>query len=380
MKLSDEQRHWLSLSLIPGVGTARFVRLLARFQRPEAVLRASRAQLEEVVGPKLADRIAAYGDMVDLERQLHLMREYDAHVITLEDTGYPLRLAEIYDPPLVLYVRGALLERDEAAVAVVGTRKPSAYGERMAERFGRELAARGITVISGLAEGVDAAAHRGALQGGGRTIAVLGCGVDVVYPKSNADLMHAIMRQGAVVSQFSMSTQPSPGHFPFRNRIISGMSLGTLVVECPLRSGALITARQAAEQGREVFAIPGRLEERNSQGPHALMREGAKLVETVEDILLELELPVNLLAAAPVASASDEVAPEEPQIAPQKAPLPGQSEEERKVLEALRPDGSFVDEIASACRLPVSAALSLLTMLELKGLIRQFSGKRFAPK
>jgi len=226
-----------------------------------------------------------------------------------------------------------------------------------------------------MAHGIDSAAHRGALEAGGRTIAVLGNGVDVVYPAQNAELMEQIVGQGCVVSQFFMGMKPARGHFPYRNRIISGMTLGTLVVEAPPNSGALITARQAAEQGREVFAVPGQVGVRNSQGPHGLIREGAKLVETVDDILVELEVPVECRqpARSPEAPASVEPPPRQK---PPEAKVTGM---ERDILSVLAPGGSFVDEIAAACRISVSEALSSLTLLELKGLVRQFSGKRFAP-
>ncbi len=392
MILNAEEREWLTLALLPGVGTAHFIRLLARFRTPANVLSASRGALEEVVGKKLAGRIAAYADTADVTAQERAMTACGAKLITLEHPDFPLRLAEIYDPPLLLFVRGELLPEDAHCVGVVGTRRATPYGIRMAERFGRELAGRGVTVVSGMAAGVDAAAHRGAIEAGGRTIAVLGCGTDVVFPPQHADLMEDIADHGAVVSQFPMGMKPIRGNFPYRNRIISGMSLGTLVVEAPMRSGALITARQAAEQGREVFAIPGQLGVKNSEGPHALIREGAKLVETVDDILVELELPAQCMTArvrsepdTPPASSPDpshhEAASAAPQTAVATPTIPkAASADERKVLNALSPDGSYVDEIASACHISVSEALSSLTLLELKGLVRQFSGKRFAPR
>lgn len=397
MPLTDEHRSWVTLALVPGVGTAMFVRLLARFRTPDAVLGAGRRALEEVVGPKLAERIAQYSDVADVAGQEAAMSKANAALITLEDPTYPLRLAEIYDPPLLLFVRGRMLEAEQPCVAIVGTRRATPYGIRMAEKFGRELGARGITVVSGMANGIDAAAHRGALEAGGNTIAVLGCGVDVVYPQQNAGLMDEIIKHGSVISQFPMGTTPSPGHFPYRNRIISGMSLGTLVIEAPLSSGALITARQAAEQGREVFAVPGQIGVVNSQGPHLLIREGAKLVESVDDILVELDVPSNARTSSnrqPVAAGRDEngvrsestrpqlaLVPQQP-APPREGPArpPSSSPEERRILDVLSPNGSHVDEIAQACRVSVSQALSALTLLELKGLVRQFSGKRFAPK
>ncbi|GMW02593.1 MAG: DNA processing protein DprA [Candidatus Hydrogenedentota bacterium] len=384
MPLTDQQRDWLSLSLVPGVGTAMFIRLLARFTTASRVLSASRAELREVVGPKLAERIAAYKDAVDVDGQIQAMDRWGATFVTLDDAAYPIHLAEIYDPPLGLFVRGRWDNGDEPCVAIVGTRRATPYGIRMAGKFGRELAARGITVVSGLASGIDTAAHQGALEAGGRTVAVLGCGVDVVYPPENRDLMDRIAATGAVVSQFPMTTKPSKGHFPYRNRIISGMSLGVLIVEAPLSSGALITARQAAEQGREVFAVPGQVGVNNSQGPHALIREGAKLVETVEDILVELELPVQAYQAAPepmfIPATTPVAAPAaKVQAAPQKpAARPEMSPTEQKIVGVLKGEGSYIDEIAEACRLSISEALSSLTLLELKGVVRQFSGKRFS--
>lgn len=393
MSISANQLEWLTLKMIPGVGTTLFIRLLSRFGTPADVLGASEASLTEVVGPKLAERIRAYRGVVDVDRQIMQLAQYGASLLTMDDPAYPLRLAEIYDPPLVLFTRGNLVEADHQAVALVGTRKPTAYGARMARNLAYELASRGITVVSGMAEGIDTAAHEGAMEAGGRTIAVLGCGVDIVYPPSNAELMHRIIQQGAVVSSFEMGVKPSKGHFPFRNRIISGLSMGTVVVEAPIGSGALITARNAAEQGREVYAVPGEAGAYNSRGPHALIREGAKLVETAQDILVELDIEAaNRLPARPASPAPrDVVAPPRRPAAPADgspadrvagtpSPAANVTPLERAVLDVLSNDGSFVDEIAAAARMSVSEALSSLTMLELKGLVRQLSGKRFAPR
>ena len=440
MALDDTQRDWLTLTLVPGVGTTLFIRLLARFGTPGEVLRASEAALCEVVGPKLSQRIRSYREVVDVAAQERAIEQYGVHVVTLDDPAYPPRLAEIYDPPLVLFVRGELREEDQHCVAVVGTRKPSVYGLRMAEALGGDLAARGLTVVSGMAAGVDAAAQKGALDAGGRTVAVLGCGVDIVYPSEHAELMHRIIQHGCALSSFPMGVKPARGHFPARNRIISGLSMGTVVVEAPPGSGALITARNAAEQGREVFAVPGRAGDRNSLGPHSLIREGAKLVENIEDILVELELPADARVApmetpgtrtytdegtaravgelcsgdggrgqgpppqrempakasttnrAGAPSGNAGLTPAQrgtskdgsvpgisPEVIKSRRDVGGLSKTEREVLAALSGDGSFVDEIALVCRIPVSEALSALTMLELKGLVRQYSGKRFLP-
>jgi DNA processing protein len=396
MELTESQRQWLTLALVPGVGSTLFIRLLARFGRPEVALRAAEAELAEVVGPQVAHRIRQYGEFVDVEAQERLMRQCDTRLVTMDDPAYPPLLAEIYDPPLVLFTRGDLLEADHCAVAIVGTRKPTNYGVDMAERLGADLAARGITVISGMAEGIDAAAHRGALQAGGRTIAVVGSGADQVFPAMHADLMREIIQNGAVVSMFPMGMPAMGGNFPRRNRVISGLALGIIVVEAGPTSGSLITARHAAEQGREVFAVPGRAGHPCSMGPHALIREGAKLVESVNDVLVELNLPVSAHQVPPPPAESQLSLPIEqgtekkparrmtagggcPTL-PEPTPCPPVSAVESDILSMLSPDGSFVDEISLTCRIPVSEALSALTMLELKGMVRQFSGKRFAPR
>ena len=392
MNVTPEQHNWLTLALIPGVGTTQFIRLLARFHTPEEILKAPFNELKETVGKSLAERITQYSEVVDINKQLRLMEEYQVSLSTLDDPDYPLRLAEIYDPPLALFCRGTLHQRDQYAIAVVGTRRASPYGIRMAEKLGRELAHRGITVISGMAAGIDTAAHRGALDAGGRTIAVLGCGVNVVYPKSNAELLHHITQNGCVLSQFPMDAPPARTHFPVRNRIISGMCMGTVVVQAPIKSGALITAHTALEQGREVFAIPGEIGIRNSEGPHSLIRDGAKLVESADDILAEFNLPEELhIEAVQLPTAATPAPPLAPQVPPisttpsaAKFMPQGQSsmnsDLEKDILSVLNSNGSYVDEIAAACRISVAEALSTLTMLELKGWVRQFSGKRFAPK
>jgi DNA processing protein len=396
MGLDQSKRDWLALAMAPGVGTAYFIRLLARFRTPTNVLRASRAALEETVGRELAQRIVQYADYADIDAQERLMDQYGASLITLDDPNYPLRLAEIYDPPLAVFVRGQFARGDMPCIAVVGTRRASPYGIHMAETLSRQLASRGFAIVSGLATGIDAAAHRGALEAGGQTIAVLGNGVDVVYPAQNADLMKELVQYGCLLSQHPMGVKPSRGHFPYRNRIISGLCLGTVIVEAPLRSGALITARHAAEQGREVFAVPGQVGSLNSQGPHALIREGAKLVETVDDILVELDVAAEQVEPQGLprprsdsAGRQETESPPEPRIQQEEktpeepAPRPSSTQldispAEDSVLKALTADGSFVDEIAASSGLSISEALSSLTMLEIKGLVRQFSGKRFA--
>lgn len=404
MILSNEQRDWLMLALAPGVGTVRFIRLLARFGEPGRVLRATVEELAEVVGPKLAERIHAHADAVDMDIQENRMDALDVRLITMDDPAYPPQLAEIYDPPLLLFARGELLEEDQQAVAIVGTRRASKRGCEMAHNLAAELAGRGVTVVSGLAEGIDAAAHQGAIEGGGRTIAVLASGHDQVFPVCNADLLDRVIRQGCALTQFPMGARAVKGVFPQRNRVLSGLCLGVVVVEAPPGSGALITARFAAEQGREVFAVPGPAGYANSRGPHELIRDGAKLVESVDDILMELKVsPAVRQSAAtrtpatgteaqppakqetldfrtPPASHSPAPAPAHKPTPPARTSAPPLSDDEKYIMEVLHREGSFVDEIALACRLPISNTLAALTMLELKGLVRQMSGKRFAIK
>ncbi len=403
MKLTSEQRDWLCLALTPGVGTARFIRLLARFGTPGRVLRASQEELTDIVGKNLASRILQHARAVDLDLQESRMNEYGVSLLTMDDPAYPAQLAEIYDPPLLLYLRGALLEEDQYAVAIVGTRKASSFGIKMAHKLAGGLAEHGITVVSGLAEGIDSAAHRGALEAGGRTIAVLASGHDQVFPASNADLLHQIIEQSCAISPFAMGMRALKPNFPQRNRVLSGLCLGTVVVEAPPGSGSLITAKYAGEQGREVFAVPGPAGLANSRGPHELIRDGARLVESVDDIVVELNLPAAMrqsparqgvqkeerqsslnfnVSPNQDAFADKTVAPPRAETSVSTASIPRMmlSEREQAILDVLHPEGSFVDEIALVCRLSISEALSSLTMLELKGVVRQLSGKRFAPR
>ncbi len=278
-------------------------------------------------------------------------------IIAIGDAAYPARLRTIFDPPSSLYVRGQLTTADDLAVAIVGARRATAYGRIIAEHLARDLAACGITVVSGLARGIDAAAHRGALDAGGRTIAVLGCGPDVVYPPEHGGLMNDVIGHGAVVSEFTPGTQPHPGQFPKRNRIISGLSLGVVVVEGREDSGALITADAALEQGREVFAVPGRITDPTARAPHRLLQQGAKLVERVDDILEELHLS---LPARP---------------APVTPHLEGM---EAVVFAQLEVTPEHVDRLAVRCGLPVSAVSRTLTALECKGLAAAWPGARYA--
>lgn len=278
-------------------------------------------------------------------------------VYTPADTWYPAALRTIFDPPSALYVRGMILPQDEVAVAIVGTRRSTAYGRAVAQWLARDLAHNAVTVVSGLARGVDAAAHRGALDAGGRTIAVLGCGPDVVYPKDHARLMDEVIAHGAVVSEFPPGTPPHAGQFPQRNRIISGLSLGVVVVEGREQSGALITAYAALEQGREVFAVPGQIFDETSRAPHRLLLQGAKLVERVEHILEELHLPAIALRREAVGVALDS--------------------DEARVHAHLSLTPVYLDRLAALCGLSVVAVSRALTGLECKGLAAALPGQRY---
>ncbi|MFC1719184.1 DNA-processing protein DprA, partial [Candidatus Poribacteria bacterium] len=277
---TEDVSDWIALNMIPGVGGATFRRLVDFFGSPGTALKASLNDLNRIRGltPAVCQYIVDHRDKIPVERELEIVERRGCKIITIQNESYPSNLKAIYDPPQLLYVKGELLPEDALAVSVVGTRSATPYGKTVAEQFSNQMAARGVTVISGMAYGIDTAAHTGALDGGGRTIAVMGNGLDVVYPARNLKLMERIIDSGAAVSEFPMGMKPLRNNFPRRNRVISGMSLGTLIVEAPKRSGALITADYALDQGREVFAVPGQIFSEMSGGTHDLIKQGAKLV------------------------------------------------------------------------------------------------------
>ena len=352
----------LRLAMIDGVGPRIRRRLLDRFGSPEAVLRAAPSELRAVpgVGPKLSRSIAD-ADAIDIEGEIAFCRESDVNILTDTDDAYPRMLRELPDPPGVLFLRGAFEPQDALAIGIVGTRHASRYGLRQAERLAGGLARAGLTIISGLARGIDAAAHRGALAAGGRTLAVLASGVRNIYPPEHVTLADEVAAQGAVLSEAPPRAVPLSGAFPQRNRLISGLSLGVIVVEAAQRSGALITARHAMEQGREVFAVPGRVDERGSQGCHRLIRDGARLVETVDDVLEELG---PLVEAAPR---------DDGQVIHHPAELL-LNEIEQQVLAAVETDATSIDQVIAQTGLPVPQVLSTISVLEMRRLIRRISG------
>lgn len=356
--------YWLAFNRVKGIGPARFAMLLARFRTARAAWEADPAEwraagLDERTAASLVRQRAHIHPEAELER----LERLRVVALTLAHPAYPKLLREIALPPPVLYVRGRLLPDDEWAVAVVGTRRVSAYGKQVTERLAGALAAQRITIVSGLARGVDTAAHLAALESGGRTIAVLGCGPDLVYPPENKRLAARIVEQGAIVTEFAPGTQPEAGNFPARNRLISGLALAVLVTEAPESSGALITTRFAAEQGRDVLAVPGNITARGSYGANKLIQDGAKLVLAAEDVLEELNL---------------HLVPVQQRLELREA-LPENAAEAR-VLELLGAAGEplHVDEICRASGLPVAEVSGTLVMLELRGLVWQHAAMTYA--
>jgi DNA processing protein len=359
----DQLLELVSLNLIDQLGPLTMRDLLMAFGTPAKILSASRKDLMAIegVGPKLSDSIVK-ASPADAEKELRIAEEAGARVLLQDE--FPPGLKMIDGAPTVLYVRGELEQEDVVAVAVVGSRRCTLYGKSQAERLGYMLAQRGVTVVSGMARGVDSAAHAGALRASGRTIAVLGNGLSTVYPAENRKLFEEISRSGAVVSEFPMRTVPSPGNFPRRNRIISGLSLGVVVVEAAEASGSLITARWAVEQGREVFAVPGKAGSPTSKGTHSLIRDGAKLVEDVDDVIEELGSLKESLAGADGPGEG-----EEPD---------GAEGTEGAVLDVLSVDEpTDIEDVIHRCGLGPSEVSALLLKLELKGLVKALPGKAF---
>jgi len=352
------QKYYLGFSLTPRIGPVRLRRLLECLGSPERAWSAPPSALRQAgLNKSSIASLLETRRRLSLEDELARIHGLGITLLTWEDAGYPQRLRHIYAPPPVLYVRGTLLP-EEPMVAVVGTRRPTTYGREVARRLGGDLVRNGVTVVSGLALGIDTEAHRAALMGGGRTVAVLACGVDRVYPMRNRDLGEKIVAQGAIVSDYPPGTPPEPRNFPPRNRIISGLSLGVIVVEAGERSGALITSDFAVEQGREVFAVPGSILSPCSRGCHDLIGQGARLVRGVEDVLEELQL--TRLADQQEAR---RVVPESP--------------EEATLLGLLSLEPTHVDELGQTSGFPVAVVSSTLTLMELKGLVRHVGGMQY---
>ena len=359
------------LRAISGVGDAILLKLVQAFGSPDAVLSAPQMALEEVgCRVPLIEAIQRGPDSAAVERldrELAELRDRQIRVLTYLDPEYPAPLKTIPDPPPLLYLQGTLLESDRQAVAIVGTRKVSAAGRVLAEELACELARMGFTIVSGLARGVDAAAHRGALAGQGRTLAVMGCGLDRTYPADHRQLRTAIERQGAVLSELPLGSAPHSYHFPRRNRIISGLSLGVVVTEATVESGSLITARLAGEQGREVFAVPGFVKAENSRGPNSLLKDGARLVESAQDILDELlpQLDATFRERLGARAGVD------------RQPAARLGTDEALVYDALSVLPQSVDDVIRRSGLPAAQVAALLLSLELKNCIRQLPGNEY---
>jgi len=346
-------KYWVGFSLISGIGRVRLNQLENYFGNLENAWGATPSDLKQAGLDSSAIRaITSQCPKTSLEAEMKKLDRYGVKVLTWHDKDYPSRLKEIYDYPPVLYVRGTLLPEDEWYLAVVGTRRATAYGRQVTEEIVTDLTRSKITIVSGLAKGIDSVAHHSALEAGGRTIAVFACGLDIVYPSENANLARRIMQQGALISEYPLGTKPRADHFPRRNRIMSGLSLGVLVVEARERSGAMITAHLALEQNREVFAIPGSILSPASNGTNHLIQEGAKLIRDHTDILEEL----NLTAVAHQMELK-EVIPT--------------SDTESLLLKQLGVDPTHIDEVCRSSSLPVATVSSTLAMMELKGLVKQ---------
>jgi len=357
--MAGRERYYVGFNLVRGIGPARLRMLIDAFGDVERAWHAPADALYRVgLDRRSLENLLETRARVDLDREVRRVAAVGAHILTWEDEGYPKLLAEIPDPPPVLYVRGELKPEDAWAVAVVGTRRASTYGREVTRRLVSVLAQSGVTIVSGLARGVDAVAHQTALEAGGRTIAVLGCGIDLVYPPEHRELARRIAAQGALVSEYPLGTQPEPGNFPPRNRIISGLSLGVVITEAGRDSGALITADYAAEQGRDVFAVPGSILSAGCAGTNRLIQDGAKPVLDAADILQEL----NLTMVA------------EQKEARQVLPT---TETEALILAHLSAEPVHVDDLTRAVGLPVAQVTSTLALMELKGMVRQVGGMKY---
>jgi DNA processing protein len=363
----DPKQHWVALNMVVGVGKTLFHRLVRTFGSPEQVFRSSLNDLMRVerVSEKVAREILKFEIEKNIEREWHFVDKLGLEVLTLECPGYPPLLKAIYDPPPILYFKGKNLDEFPVPLAVVGTRLPTNYGKIVTEALCKRLASMGICIVSGLARGVDTLAHKSALEVGGETIAVFGCGLSHIYPPENRRLRDNIVDQGTIVSEFPVTKRPDRNNFPARNRVISGLSFGTLVIEAGEKSGALITAEFALEQGREIFAVPGNINSTNSKGTNRLIKTGAILVESPESIVQELSAQVQSFLEKNSTAAKKNL--ERPDL----------SVVEQQVLAVLSQEEKHIDVIIENSRLSPAEVSATLVQLELNGLIRQFEGKLF---
>ena len=372
---SSEATYWLALALTAGLGPTRIKKLIEHCGTAERVFQTSLTELEAMGMRAVSAQSIATGKSMELAlEECGKAAEAHARIISLSDPEYPSRLKEIYDPPVILFVKGCVEVSAQPGIAMVGTRHPTPYGSGMAERLSTDLAARGLVIISGLARGVDTASHRGAIAAKGKTVAVLGTGIDVMYPKENTRLTEQMLALGgALITEFPVGTSPAPQNFPIRNRIISGISAGVLVVEAAEYSGTRITSRCALEQNRDVYAVPGNVTNKNSWGPNTLIKQGAKLVATWEDVWEELPADVQ---AALSSMQNESPEPQTASLFPDEASSP----HEKKILKLLKADEStHIDELVELLENEVSSSeiFAALFELELNGKIRQLPGKNF---
>ena len=380
----EEELYWLALKLVPGLGTRTSGKLLERFRSPEAIFHASRTELESAgVNGAVAQSIASGVTFEDAAAQHQKILNAGAQLITLGDARYPQLLREIFDPPFLLFARGKVELLQSIAVGVVGTRRPTPYGLAVAERLSGDLSHAGLTIVSGMARGIDSAAHKGTLAAGGDTVAVLGCGVDVVYPSENRKLASEIASKGLIVSEFPMGATAFPQNFPIRNRIISGISLGVLVVEGAQYSGSAITAKLAMDQGREVFAVPGNITNKLSWGPNLLIKQGARLIQDWNDVVSELpaESRRHLIEQGRRKLLGDGVASDEAsQASLLKDPVSELGDTGRRLLATLQVDVAIhLDDLLEKVEdTSPSELIAALFELEMLGLVKQLPGKNFA--
>ena len=360
----SEKLQWISLGSIPGIGTQKFCQLLKAFGTPDQIYNASLKQLRQVVDDSISLKIAEGFNPQHYQSTVQWLGETNNYLVTLADAEYPQSLLEITDPPPYLYAKGNLALLNKPAIAIVGSRNATVQGEKNAEAFAAELCRHNLCVVSGLALGIDGAAHRGALKAKGATIAVVGTGLDIVYPAKHRDLAHEIVQHGLIISEFDLGVPSKPQNFPKRNRIISGLSLGCLVVEANLQSGSQITARLATEQGREVFAIPGSIHSPMSKGCHQLIKQGAKLVDSVKDIVEELDLNIIGTSTTDSTLKTDDV-------------LSTENASADLILSTLGFDPMRMENIVSVTGLTVSEVSSMLMLLELEGKVASLTGGHF---
>ena len=392
--LSADTKSLIHLNLIPGIGNHTIRRLLTAFGSAEKSLAATSEELAQIDGltPDVRQQLIDGRSRAPLAQELELIEQHQCHVVTINDDTYPPLLKQIDDAPALLYIIGEFPLPDTPSIAIVGSRSPTEYGKTTSKQLSYQLAERDITVVSGFARGIDTCVHRGALEAGGRTVAVFGCGLSIIYPETNRALAAEITESGALISEFPMTMPPRGKNFPRRNRVISGLTLGTLVVEASERSGSLITARHAAEQGREVFAVPGQIFSGVSRGTHSLINQGATLINSVDDLLEALPQDYTQILGGqslepPSAKQPDKIArPQSVEKRSTPTPQPkakvelNLTPEEQTVLSVMNADSVHIDEITRVTQLPIGKVSSLLVMLELKGIVQQLPGKQFVKK